>query len=293
MLDHDVLMPEGWQTAWLSRTLPTLRIYTTITSYVLSFAIIALGLGGFIAIRRSTKKLANDPSNRPSIFSAMNKKLLRVTRGHFVVANVYMLHVLLITLVDAVICTIALRKDLSSDSEAWTTQLMVEVAIYCSSLLAIFAASFFLVPLLQMLAVTWMLTRASSRYTGHSLADFIPEARFFSTHIAQIWCMLCFFVISWWAPAAEGSSLWRFVVLQACFGSAVAWLDASFALNFRFDRLADKEFKLASAGVREVVAVFGETVKAVHGRPGNKGSLPKYEVVAVVEPLTKEERESR
>ena len=292
MLDHDIVTPEGWQTAWLSRTQPTLRAYTTITSYVLSFTIIALGLGGFIAIRRSTKKLSNDPSNRPSIFSAMNKKLLKVTRGHFFVANIYMLHVLVITLVDAYICTIALKNDLSSDPVAWNTQLVVEVAIYCSYLLAIFAASFVLVPLLQMLAVMWLVTRASSHYAGSSLATFIPEARFFSTHIAQIWCMLCFFVISWWAPDGEGSSVWRFVTLQACMGSAVTWLDVSFVLNFRSDRLADKAFQLASADVREVVAVFGETVKAVHGRP-SKDSLPQYDVAAVVEPLTKEEKEFR
>ena len=291
MLEHDVLMPEGWQTAWLSRTLPSLRLYTTITSYVLSFTIIALGLGGFIAIRRSTKKLTNDPNNRPTIFKAMNKKLLRVTRGHFFVANIYMLHVFVITMVDAVICFFALRNDVETGGQAWTAQLIMEVAIYCSYLLAIFAAAFILVPLLQMLAVTWLLARVSRRNTRNTLADFIPEARFFSTHIAQVWCMMCFFVVSWWAPAAEDSSLWRYVALQACLGSSVAWLDASFALNFRFHRLADKEFRLSTAGVREIVGMFGQTVKAVHGKAGVSESLPTYEVVGETTPLTKEERE--
>lgn len=290
-LDHDVQMPAGWQTQWLSRTLPSLRLYTTITSYLLSFTIIALGVGGFVAIRRSTKNLANDPSNRSAIFRGMNKKLLRVTRGHFAVANIYMLHVFAITMVDAVICFLALRDDVSSGSEAWTAQLIAEVAMYCSYLLAIFAAAFILVPLLQMLFITWMLARVSRRNSRDMLADYVPEARFFSTHIAQIWSMLCFFGVSWWAPAAEDASIWRFVALQACLGSTVAWLDASFALNFRFDRLADKEFKLSTAGVKEILAMFGQTVKAVHGKSDGGASLPRYEAVVITEPLTKEEKE--
>lgn len=291
MLEHDVEMPQGWQTAWLSRTLPSLRCYTTITSYVLSITIIALGLGGFVAIRRSTKNLSNDNGNRPAIFNGMNKKLLKVTRGHFFIANIYLAHVFIITMVDAVICFYALRDDVESGDEAWTAQLITEIALYCSSLLAIFAAAFILVPLVQMLAVTWLLTKISRRNTTNTLADFIPEARFFSTHIAQIWCMMCFFVVSWWAPAAEDSSLWRFVVLQACLGSAVAWLDASFALNYRFERLTFKEFRPSTAGVKEILSMFGETVKVVHSRSDSKDSLPRYEAAVETTPLTKEERE--
>ena len=293
MLEHDVALPEGWPTAWLERTLPPLRLYTTLTSYLLSFTIIALGIGGFVAIRRSTTTLANGSDTRPAVFSRMNKKLLRVTKGHFIVAIIYMLHVLVLMMVDGVICAFAIRDDVKSGSEAWTAQLMVEIALYASWLFAIFAAAFILVPLTQMLFVTWLLARASKRNNRTNLADFIPEARFFSTHIAQIWSMMSFFVVSWWAPAAEGSTLWRLVALQACLGSALGWMDASFALNFRSDRLVEKEIHLSTSGVREMVAVFGETVKAAHGRSRGEISLPQYEVVAGSEDLSKEEKEYR
>ena len=117
----------------------------------------------------------------------MNKKLLKVTKGHFFVAIFYMVNVFVITMVDAVICATTLSKDASSDPTAWTTKLLLEVAVYCVYLLAIFVAAFFLVPLVQLLCITWLLARFSNRYGKNVLIDFIPEARFFSTHIAQIW----------------------------------------------------------------------------------------------------------
>jgi hypothetical protein len=291
MLDHDISLPEGWPTAWLERTLPALRLYTTLTSYLLSFTIIALGIGGFVAIRRSTNTLAHGSDNRPAVFSRMNKKLLKVTKGHFVVAMIYMLHVVVLMMVDAVICVFAIRDDVKSGSEAWTPQLMVEIALYASWLFTIFATAFIIVPLIQMLFLTWILARVSKRNNRTNLTDFIPEARFFSTHIAQIWSMLSFFMVSWWAPATEGSSLWRLVALQACLGSAVGWMDASFALNFRSDHLAEQEIQLSTSGVREIVAVFGETVKAAHGRSRSRISLPQYQVVAGTEESTKEDKE--
>lgn len=177
----------------------------------------------------------------------MNKKVLRVTRGHFYVANVYMLHVLLLAMVDAVICAITLGKDASDDPEGWTKELVLEVALYCVYLLGIFAASFVLVPLIQMLLITWVLAGSSIKNGKNILSDYIPEARFTSTHIAQIWAMLSFFLVAWWPPAGS-YTLWRYVALQACVGSAFAWLEASFAFNFRSDVLHDRELNGVANG---------------------------------------------
>ena len=282
MLEHDIAMPAGWQAAWLERTLPSLHCYTTILSYSCSMVIILLGVGGFIAIRHSTKRLAVDTNNRKNVFSMMNKKLLKVTKGHFSVANIYMFHVLVITMVDAVICGITLGKDASSDPETWTKRLLIETVLYCSYLLAIFVATFLLVPLLQMLLVTWALARFSNKHPSNTLADYIPEARFFSTHIAQIWCMMSFFVVSWWAPSS-GNSFWRYVILQACLGSALAWLEASFVFNFRADQLQSKDLHASNGGVREILRLFTKTVHTVHVQSEKTEWLPKYEAISPYE----------
>ena len=288
MLDRDIAMPVGWQAAWLDRTLSSLHCYTTITSYALSLTIIALGVGGFLAIRRTTQKLTADPSRRQNIFSMMNKKLLKITKGHFFIANIYMLNVFVITMVDAVISAIALGKDASSEPEAWNTKALVEIGLYCIYLLSIFMSAFILIPLLQMLLVTWFLARFSRKYTP---ADFIPEARFFSTHLAQIWSMMSFFVVSWCPPSSD-NSLWRYVALQACFGSALGWLEASFAFNFRADKIEVDDLSASSDGVREILRMFTRTVKAVHGKAQPVEVLPRYETVVPAEVKEPSEKEA-
>lgn len=269
-------MPDGWRTAFLERTLPLLHCYLNVTSYALSLTIIALSLAGYFSIRSSTNKLDGNPSNRTEISSKMHKKVLKITRGQFVVANIYLFHVLVLALVDTFICVGVVREDMESDPDAWTTQLLIEIGLYCLYLLVIFAASFFLIPLLQMLLITWILARFSNKHSN-GLADYIPEARFFSTHIAQIWCMAAFFATGWWAPTSE-SSFWRYVVLQACIGSATAWLQASFAFNFRSDQLEGLD--VASGGLGNILRMFGKTARIVHTYKSADDGLPRYEDVA-------------
>ena len=278
MLEHEIDIPEGWQTAWLLRTSQMQHCYTTVALYALSLAIILLGLMGYFSVRSSTKELAANPTDRSVIFNKMNKKALKVTKGHFWVAIVYMLHVIVFTGIDAIICAIQLGKDAASDPEAWTTQLMVEMALYSVYLMVLFAASFILVPLVQMILVTYGLARFSRRHGSNALADYIPEACFLSTHVAQIWCMVSFFLVAWWAPSND-SSIWRYVVLQACFGSALAWLEASFTFNFRAGNLQDKELNAANGGVRELLYMFHKTVKAAHSKSTGADGLPSYEEV--------------
>jgi hypothetical protein len=279
MLDREIEAPCLWQTEWLHRSLEPLRNYIIVASYALSLIIIALGITGFITIRRSTKKLVNEPSNRASIFQTMNKKVLRITKGHFYVAHLYLLNVIVITLVDAYVCFRALKDDASENPEAWNTTAVLEISVYCLYLLTVFLAAFTLFPLAQMLLVTSFLARFRK---NHDLETFIPEARFFSTHTAQIWSMMSFFVVAWWAPA-ESHSIRRYIVVQACFGSALAWLEASFAFNFHADKLEQEDLDATSGGVREVLAMFGKTVRSVHRPAEKKDGLPKYEEVATEE----------
>ena len=124
-----------------------------------------------------------------------------------------------------------------------------------------------------MLAVTSFLARLKG---NGDLTDFIPEARFLSTHIAQMWCMMAFFGVSWWSPDDDSNSFWRHVMLQACIGSAAAWLEASFVFNFRSENLED--VKVAAGGVQQILSMFTRTVKAAHTNE-KAALLPKYEKV--------------
>jgi uncharacterized membrane protein YhaH (DUF805 family) len=276
MLDREIDGPCGWQLEWLYRSYSPLRTYIIIASYSLSLMIIGLGIAGFLTIRRSTKKLVSEPSNRSSIFNTMNKKVLRITRGHFWVAQLYLLNVIVVIMVDTYICFISLKKDAAKHPEVWTPEAIMEIAIYSIYLLTLFLGAFTLFPLLQMLLAASLLTRFKRH---HNLETLIPEARFFSTHTAQIWAMLSFFVVSWWPPVESDSTL-RYVVVQACFGSALAWLEASFAFNYHSDKLQQEDLDAASGGVRQVLVMFGKTVRSVHTLSEKAEGLPQYEDVA-------------
>ena len=92
--------------------------------------------------------------------------------------------------------------------------------------------------------------------------------------------MLSFFIVSWWAPHDEQNSTLRYIIIQACFGSALAWLEASFAFNFHSDSLEQEDLDRASGGVKDVLALFGKTVRAVHSNAEKATVLPKYEDAA-------------
>lgn len=96
---------------------------------------------------------------------------------------------LIIVSVDAVICALAL----SSDSEPWTTALVLEIVLYCTGLLIIFVAAFCLVPLAQLMLVAWFMNR-NSKHGTNVLGDYIPKARANSTLLALIWCILSYTV---------------------------------------------------------------------------------------------------
>ncbi|KAK5126981.1 hypothetical protein LTR85_008340 [Meristemomyces frigidus] len=276
MLDQEVDIT-GWHAEWITRTLPAFETYTTIVVNGLSVAILVLALIGFFGIRRNSKELKANPDNRAAIFKKINKRVKKSCRGHWAIANVYMLNVVVIAMVDAYIGISAISKDVNEHPSNWTRGAITEVAMYCLFLLVVFATTWIVVPLLQMLLITYSLARFAKKRGVSTLADYIPEARMWSTHIAQIWSMACFFIVAWWVPD-DGTSFWRFVVIQASVGSAVAWLDASFAFNFRANMLAEDDFKVSTGGVKEIVRMFARAAKATH-MPEKQSCevLPRYE----------------
>lgn len=51
--------------------------------------------------------------------------------------------------------------------------------------------------------------------------------------------------------------------MQPCFGSALAWLEASFAFTFQFEKFEQEDLEAVSDDVRKVLFMFGKTARAV------------------------------
>lgn len=270
MLDHEIHMEPSWQTAWLERTLPQLECYTEMFAYAIAIAIGFLNIRCFLTIRRASKQLSEDASRRAEIIATSDKKMKKLTQGHLLVSISVLVHVFVISVVDGVIMGFALAHDAKAEPEIWTRQLILEAALYSAWLFVIFFTTFLLVPLLQILLATHLLARAS-RNRGFTLANRIPEAAFFTTVFAQLWCMAALFAVVCWSPVMSHSFA-RQVILQACFGSATTWLNASFTLIYNPDRLTD-----AHCDLQDETIVFGRTLKAVYGKANRSETLPRYE----------------
>jgi len=61
----------------------------------------------------------------------------------------------------------------------------------------------------------------------------------------------------------------REVMLQPCIGSALAWLEASFAFTFHFEKFEQEDLEAVSDDVR---FMFGKTARAVYAV--EKSGLP-------------------
>lgn len=265
-----------WGDAWLSRTLPSLQTGSLAVSYTLSLAIITLAFVACFRSRRVHQQIKEDPSGRTTLLKQLNKRLLSVSRGHFYVANLYLLAFFVIAGVDVYVASVSLRHDMKDHSDIWTTAFVLQLVCYMVGLCVLFVGVIVVVPFLQVCFAFWLLTRFARKHNANTLIRYIPQARAISTSMAQLWAMACFYIQVW---TSDELGLWRWIVLEAAIGSAVAWLDASFAFNFCAHRLQDKELKLSSTGVRDVVAMFGETMKVMHAKDENAALLPKYEVV--------------
>lgn len=213
--------------------------------------------------------------------------MLAATRCHFVLSNAYLYHSLAIWVIDAGIGVGAIARDVNESPEAYTTQLWLDLAIRSMGMLAIFTAVFILFPAAQMTLAGMFLSRYHKNNPEGTLAKFIPAARQLSTHMAHMWSILGYLVVIWW-PVFERSTL-RLILLEAIFGSAMAWLHASFIFNFCSARLENVEVQ-PLLSVRDGVKLYGQQVYAVHLGKSDSG-LPKYETVAQTEPLLNEKTE--
>lgn len=238
-LDHEIPPPEGWATAWVDRDYAPLDWYIFAVALSLSFLMIFIQMRGALQIIRARKELDADPSNRAAIFKKIHKRALKTDRGLFKIALAYMANTLVVTLVDGCIAIFVLVKDASDNPEVWDKQMIISVASYVAYLVVLFMASFVLVPLLQMFAVTWALTRFSRK---NKLSDYVPQARSYSSLIAFLWAAACFCIVCGWPVVGNSDqTATRFVILEAAWGSALAWLEAAFLFNFLSHAIGEKE----------------------------------------------------
>ena len=104
-------MPALDQNAWLRRDAPVFQYYI---ASALDFSILALALvisGCALTLQRfKTLQLATDASNRHHISGALNKRLLRISRIHFLVAVVYIVNASLTGVLDAIFSFLEIRK---------------------------------------------------------------------------------------------------------------------------------------------------------------------------------------
>ncbi|KAK3670553.1 hypothetical protein LTR78_009521 [Recurvomyces mirabilis] len=275
MLDKTVEI-SGWHAGWISRTLPAFDLYANITQDVLLLSITLLGIYSFFRLRSYGQQLKANPSDRAAIFKRLDATVLRGCRANWYIAMLFFLNALAISGVDAYIGIVAIKDDVNQDPTGYDKQFIIEAAVYVAYITVVFMTTFFVVPLLQMLLVTSILARVMRKRGLISLSGHMLEARVYSTNIAQIWTIVLFFAMAWWKPSTD-ASLTRWIMLQAAMGSSLTWLDASFAFNFCFKKIADKDFTIGDGRLTDILRMFADTVVAVHTlEKGNTTSLPVY-----------------
>lgn len=252
-LDQDIPAPAGWATAWIDRDYEPLTWYTLAVIIVLSFSVAFIQMRASVHVRRAAKELDANPSDRTAIFAKLDKRAFKTSKHTFQIALAYMAHAIALTLVDSGIAVFVLYTDVKEHPDVWDKEMVTAVAFYVTWLLVLFAASFVLVPLLQMLAVTWALTRFSKKNT---LSEYLPQARSISSPIALVWSGACFYITLYWPIAGDSEmTSMRFFVLEASWGSALAWLEAAFLFLYMSHAIGDKELSRGN-GVGEVGAIL-------------------------------------
>lgn len=250
-MDHEIPPPEGWPTGWVNRDLPELNTYLQFAGQILFCSALVVHIVRWSETRKLKKELqlATSPSDRAST----SKKLRRVgpdaDRRQFKIALAFMANTIVLTMVDGLIAIFVLAKDVSNNPDVWDLEMVMYAGLYVVFLFALFMASFVLFPYLQMLAVTWGLTRFSRK---HNLSEYVPQARQCSSLAALAWSFCCFLVVSVWSGmGGTEMSTTRFVVLEAAWGSTLAWLEAAFLFNYLSQAIGNKELA-GTSSVSEV-----------------------------------------
>ncbi|KAK4545627.1 hypothetical protein LTR36_002580 [Oleoguttula mirabilis] len=176
----------------------------------------------------------------------------RATKGLFYVSNIYMLN--------------------------WTSGDTREVAATLLVIVAISAIPLIALPLLQLFLVAYWMEHVMKERNLSTLVDFLPRARTVCTSIALVLSTVCYAIVASWTQ--DKSALGRYAALHFTIGTAVLWLRASFALNFRARKLAELDATQDTDLVTLLLRNFANEAEATH-TPGTNDDtvLPLYAVV--------------
>lgn len=265
----------GWPKQWLQRELTSLHCETMMVVYAITFISLFIGVRALLRVRRCRKELEAEPSDRAAIIARSDKQLHKSTKTMFFLSHIYLIHSLALWAIDAGIGVSLLFQDVNKRPEDYTPTVWLDVAIQTTSMLAIFSAVFLIFPMLQIIGVAYIVKKSSPKNGDGTLSAYISEGRIVTTHLAQLWLTIGFCVVAWW-PVFE-MTVARLIVLEAVFGSGLAWLNASFAFNFRSETLCKVRTEQAF-GVRGHAKIYGKQAMAVYGE--KEALLPKYEETA-------------
>ncbi|KAK4507882.1 hypothetical protein PRZ48_001617 [Zasmidium cellare] len=281
MVGRDIPL-SGWTRQWLERTLPELKCETTLVVYAITLTSLFVGIRALLRVRRTRKDLEANPSNRIAILSECDKRMAKSTKTLFYFAEIYFFHSLALWLIDAAIGVSYIYQDAKANPTEYTAPVWIDLAIVAVSSMALFAAVFIIFPMLQVCGVAYLFKKNLLKNGSAHLSSYVSEGRIITTHLAQLWMMVGFCIVAWW-PVME-SCLVRVVVLEAVFGSGLAWLTASCFFIFRGDTISEWEVDIVrqhkqSVGVCQHVVLCSKQVAAAF-RDEKSQSLPQYEQAA-------------
>ncbi|KAK4957197.1 hypothetical protein LTR10_005155 [Elasticomyces elasticus] len=271
---HETVRVSGWQAEWLDRTMPAFRYYQSFTTNLSLLAICILGLASYFGIRRCTKRIIAGTERREIVLKEVEHRVLKNCRAQWYVGLFLLLNTVAVGIVDGGISFATMSKDIATQPEKYDARYIAELVLFIICIATAFTATLVLVPLAQVKLATSLLARRMRKIGDTSLAAYMPEARIYSTHAAQIWAMVSFMVMVSWPPIAGG--FWRWILLEATIGSALTWLDVGFVLNFSYEYITDTDFHAGTRGVKEFVRMFVDA----HSHTTEKDILPRYVAIA-------------
>lgn len=297
-LNQEIAAPAEWANLWIEREWEPLEWYILAVSIGLTSAMVFNQVRGTRGILKARKELDANPTNRAAIIKDMNKTALWTDRSQFKIALVFLFNTLGMVMVDAGISMFALAKDVQDHPEVWDREMYKAIALYVAYLAVLFIASFVLVPLLQMFGVTWLLTRIGKK---NKLSDYVPQARAVSSAFSVMWASICFMIVCAWPVVGESDDTSvRFFILEASWGSTLAWLEAAFLFNYLSHAIGDKELGDSSrvaevsipTGVQphaltihQIVSLFARAATSSFTREKKESTLPLYAEAPQTQPL--------
>jgi len=272
-MDREIMLNKSYAT-WLDRKIPLqthagcaiLSLNIIITIVCITYSVIA----GKNCIQDFKNGLVGRSEQKE-----WNRRFRRVDLTFFHLSIFNMLAVLLMNLADAYICVFALSTDAAE--ETWDRKFIMQIALYSLGVLAVFSAAFVLVPLVQMVLATFVISRIREADTGTaSMSKYVPAIRACSSRICYFWTICSIILTFSWPPVID--TLTRDVILLAVWGSALGWMEASLIFTFHSRMINEEHYKkiAASRGMRQFIAALVETVKSAHAKDEKLSLLPSH-----------------